>query len=73
MVPIREIDKSKLMQTDGTKLRGIKVRDQTVHVHPNLILVCQASDFDVALRTIRPSTSEKIMAKLVDFSRNFGC
>ncbi|EFO87049.1 CRE-SPAS-1 protein [Caenorhabditis remanei] len=33
----------------------------------------RASDFDQALRTIRPSTSDKIMSKLSDFSRNFGC
>ncbi|KAF1750606.1 hypothetical protein GCK72_017157 [Caenorhabditis remanei] len=33
----------------------------------------KASDFDQALRTIRPSTSDKIMSKLSDFSRNFGC
>ncbi|CAI2354513.1 unnamed protein product [Caenorhabditis sp. 36 PRJEB53466] len=56
MVPIREIDKTKLSMTDGNKLRRIR-----------------SSDFDLALRTIRPSTSEKIMTKLSDFSRNFGC
>ncbi|EGT37619.1 hypothetical protein CAEBREN_25656 [Caenorhabditis brenneri] len=56
MVPVREIDRSKLSITDGNKLRKIR-----------------ASDFDTALRTIRPSTSEKIMSKLSDFSRNFGC
>uniref|UniRef100_A0A1I7T586 microtubule-severing ATPase n=1 Tax=Caenorhabditis tropicalis TaxID=1561998 RepID=A0A1I7T586_9PELO len=56
MVPVREIDRSKLSMTDGNKLRRIR-----------------ASDFDSALRTIRPSTSEKIMSKLSDFSRNFGC
>lgn len=56
MVPVREIDRSKLSMTDGDKLRRIR-----------------ASDFDTALRTIRPSTSERIMSKLSDFSRNFGC
>ncbi|UMM36477.1 hypothetical protein L5515_008627 [Caenorhabditis briggsae] len=33
----------------------------------------RASDFDTALRTIRPSTSDRILSKLSDFSRNFGC
>ncbi|CCD61426.1 Spastin homolog [Caenorhabditis elegans] len=56
MVPIREIDRSKLSMTDGEKIRKIR-----------------ASDFDTALRTIRPSTSQKIMSKLSDFSRSFGC
>ncbi|CAB3398461.1 unnamed protein product [Caenorhabditis bovis] len=33
----------------------------------------QRNDFAEAMRVIRPSTSEKIMSKLCEFAKNFGC